>query len=302
MPSYVEGDNIEVVVSGTKTMLKPILFTTYESETKYNLHITYEDSTTKDVELVQNCKDRPYKFVYKKEGKLLQSIGIPKIYEINEGNKYVDFPNKVMDSSDLLFVVDCSNKYECIKTKFYLKDIRDIVDIAIEGEDPNDPMDIFPITTYPIYLNGYSCQNIIKLKVDDTMITTLTPEITKMGEPLTSEDYSDFSVIAISDQDIIYEVGEDNVITVYMTEATLDKEIKITVRCFIKEINHPIFDEFVFTVSKKSDDDTEEDTGYSLRRAVSTQDMQYLGDGLETGLGNDLTPGFKPYRYRKSSK
>lgn len=299
MPSYIEGDNIEVIVNGNKTMIKPILFTTYDSITTYNLHITYEDDTSKDVELVQKCKDRPYKFIYKKEGKLLESTGIPTIYEINEKSKYTDFANTVMDSNDLLFIVDCSTKYESIETKFYLKDIRDIVDLSKEDiVDPEDPMDIFPVTMYPMYLNGYSCENIIKLQVDDSMLTTLTPEITKMGEVLPEEEYSDFEVLSISDQDIIYEVVDNNIINLYMTENTLDKEIKITVKCFIKEINHPIFDEFTFIVSKKDKNEDNVETA-SVKRAVTTQDMQYLGDGLETGLGNDLTPGFKPFRYRK---
>lgn len=297
MPSYVEGDNIAVIINGTTKMIKPILFTTYDAVTKYDLHITYEDSTTKDVELVQNCKDRPYKFVYKKDGKLLEAIGIPKIYEINEGNKFTDFPNKVMDSNDLLFEVDCSTKFDSIKAKFYLKDIRDIIDLANEEIiDPEDPMDIFPVTMYPIYLNSHSCENTIKIETDDSMTIILTSEITKMGEPLTEDEYSDFSVLSVSDNDIIYEVTDKNKITLYMTEDTLDKEIKIVLKYFIKEINHPVFDEFTILVSKKKDEEEQVST-----RAATTQDMQYLGDGLEPALGSDLTPGYKEYRYKTKS-
>lgn len=66
MPSYTEGDNIHVIIDHTPSMIKPILFASYEAITKYNIHIIYEDSTTKDVELVQKDKERPYKFTFKK--------------------------------------------------------------------------------------------------------------------------------------------------------------------------------------------------------------------------------------------
>lgn len=297
MPSYVEGDNIAVVVDGSKTFIKPILFTTYDSETKYNLHITYEDSTTKEVEVVQNCMGRPYKFIYKKEGKLLSSIGIPKIYEINEGNKYVDFPNKVMDSSDLLFVLDCSEKFQHSEIKFYLKDIRDIIDLANE-EDPDDPMEIFPVTTYPIYLNNHSCENTIKLYVTkDNMDVTLTPTITKLGDPLSKDDYSDCNIIKIS-EDIVFDINDDGSFKLHMTDETVDKEFKVTIRCYIKEIKHPVFDEFTILVEKKDNIVDIDTDNTDLLRAITTQDTQYLGDGALERIGNDLTPGFKPYKYQ----
>lgn len=296
MASYAEGANIDVVINKIPTSIKPILFTQYDAITKYNLHITYEDSTTKDVEIVQQDKDRPYKFIYKHEGQLLSVIGIPKVYEIKDSCKYTDLPNRTMASDDLLFDVDCSQYLECNKARFYLKDIRDIIDLAKEPiEDPDDPMEVYPFTMYPIYLNGYSCQNIIHCRVNDELKTTLTAKVTKMGEDLSEEDYSDFEVIYVSDS-VANEVLETNKFSLTFTEETLDKEIKVILKYFIKEINHPVFDEFTIIASKKEE---ETDDTNTLKRAVTTQDPQYLGDGLKTGLGSDLMPGFKPYKYKE---
>lgn len=283
--------------------LKPILYTTYNAITKYNLIIYYEDYTTKNVELVLKDKTRPYRITYKKEGQLLTVTGIPNVYEISESSKFCDFPNKVMDSKDLLFEVDCSSQYECDKARFYLKDIRDIIDLVTEGLDdnPNDPMENTPVTLYPIYLNGYSCQNVINVTVDENLTTSIISEVTKMGDPLTHDDYSDFTVLSIESPVTLTEVSqEDNKIGLQFTEDSLDKEIKIVIKYFIKEINHPVFDEFTLKASLKKDD--EEETTDVVTRAATTQDMQYLGDGLEPALGSGLTPGYKPYQYRKSKK
>lgn len=296
MPVYNEN-------LGPNPTFKPILYTTYDTITKYNLTIYYEDGTNKNVELVQKDKDRPYRITYKKEGQLFTVTGVPTVYEISENSKFCDFSNTVMDSKDLLFEMDCSSKYNCEKARFYLKDIRDIIDMVTEGleDDPNDPMEINPITVYPIYMNNTSCENICKVKVDSSMITVLTFEVTKMGDPLDKEEYSDFTVLSVDNSDIIYEITNDNQVTLYLTKDTLDKEIKIIVKYFIKEINHPVFDEFTIIASSKEDEE-ETTTSSKLTRAVSTQDMQYLGDGLEPALGSGLTPGFKQYQYRKSNK
>ena len=83
-----------------------------------------------------------------------------------------------------------------------------------------------------------------------------------------------------------------------MTDETVDKEFKATIRCYIKEIKHPVFDEFTILVEKK-DNIIDVDTDNSdLLRAITTQDTQYLGDGALERIGNDLTPGFKPYKYQ----
>ena len=52
-------------------------------------------------------------------------------------------------------------------------------------------------------------------------------------------------------------------------------------------------DEFTIIANRKQ----EEVETTTLNRAVTTQDMQYLGDGLEPALGSGLTPGYKPYQY-----
>lgn len=301
MASYAEGANIDVVINKIPTSIKPILFTQYDAITKYNLHITYEDSTTKDVEIVQQDKDRPYKFIYKHEGQLLSVIGIPKVYEVRDKCKYVDFPNQIMASDDLLFDVDCSQYLKCSKARFYLKDIRDIIDLAKEPiEDPDDPMEVYPFTMYPIYLNGYSCQNVIHCKVDDELKATLTAKVTKMGEDLSEDDYSDFDIIYVSSPVTIdKESVEVNKVPLVFTEESLDTEIKVILKYFIKEINHPVFDEFTIIASKKEE---ETDDTNTLKRAVTTQDPQYLGDGLKTALGADLMPGFKPYKYKDKTE
>lgn len=305
MPSYIEGDKtITTVIDNNPITIKPILFTTYKTITKYDITITYEDDTTKVVEIVQNDKHRPYKFIYKKDGQLLSIIGVPTLYEINEGNKFCDFENRVMDASDLLFEVDSSTQFESTKARFYLKDIRDIIDLSIEGfPDPDDPMDIFPVTMYPIYLAGHSCQNPIKYVLpDDSLILNLTSEVTKNGEPLLEDQYNDFKILSvdfnkISDtSDITFTITENNKFSLEITEDLLDTEIKVILKYFITEINHPVFDEFTIIPTRQQPPVVEDLLGG--RQAVSTQDMQYIGDGLKTGLGNDLTPGYKPYKYR----
>lgn len=295
MPSYVEGDNIDVVINHIPTTIKPILFTQYDTITKYMLHITYEDNTTKDVELVQQDKTRPYKFIYKHEGQLLSVIGVPKIYEVKNTCKYSDFPNRIMSSDDLLFDVDCSQLHECTKARFYLKDIRDIIDLANEPiEDPEDPMQVYPFTMYPIYLNNHSCQNTINCTVDDELKVTLTAEVTKMGDPLAEEEYSDFTILSVSSPVTVdEELVEVNKVPLVFTEESLNTEIKVILKYYIKEINHPVFDEFTIIANRKQ----EEVETTTLNRAVTTQDMQYLGDGLEPALGSGLTPGYKPYQY-----
>lgn len=303
MSSYIEGEqNITTVINNNHIMIKPILFTTYEKITKYNLTITYEDDTNKIVELIQNNKERPYKFIYKKEGQLLSIIGVPTIYEINEGTKFCDFTNKVMDAEDLLFEVDSSTQFESTKARFYLKDIRDIIDLVTEGfPDPEDPIEVLPVTMYPIYLEGHSCQSpVTYIFQDDSLIMNLTSEITKNGESLSIDQYSDFKVLSVDfnkideNTNVDYTITENNKFSLNITENLLDTEIKVVLKYFIKEINHPVFDEFTIipTRNLKNTDDN------VLLRAVSTQDMQYLGDGLEPALGAGLTPGYKPYQYK----
>ena len=298
MASYADGANIDVVINKIQTSIKPILFTQYDTITKYMLHITYEDSTTKDVEIVQQDKERPYKFIYKHEGKLLSVIGIPKVYEIKDKCKFTDFPNQTMASDDLLFDVDCSQFLSCNKVRFYLKDIRDIVDLTKEPiEDPEDPMEVYPFTMYPIYLNGYSCQNVIHCKVDDEFKVTLTAKVTKLGEDLSEKDYSGFSILSVpSPVTINGELFENNKVPLIFTKESLDTEIKIVLKYYINEIKHPVFDEFTIIASDKDKEETDDKPVPD--RAVSTQDPEYLGDGLKPALGSGLTPGFKPYQYK----
>ena len=299
MPSYIEPAVIDV----NPTMLKPILFTTYKPITKYILDITYEDSTTKQVELVQGDKNRPYRVVFKKDGKLITATGIPKIYEINEANRFCDFVNRVMDSEDLLIELDCSSTYECTKVKFYLKDIRDIIDIAIEGEpDIGGGIEDIPLTKYPIYLNGFDCTTKIRCLVDEDLNVDLTSLITKLGEPLSREQYSDFTVFTVNDDvDTMVstiesdEAGDHFVVSI--SEEKLDTEITLIIRYFVDEINHPVFDEFIIIPFRQTDN---EETR-TLDRAVTTADMQYLGDGLKPALGVGLTPGYKQYRNSKNT-
>lgn len=309
MPSYLEGDSMQVILEGKTTMIKPILFTQYDKVIKYNLLITYEDSTTKEVELVQKCKDRPYKFIYKKEGKLLQAIGVPTITEIRDGCIFTDFPNRVMDANDLLFEVDCSGYFDCNMARFYLKDVRDIIDLANEPiEDPNDPMEVFPFTMFPIYLEEHSCQNVINCEVDENLNVTLTARVTKLGETLEEGTYSGFSILLVTPPVMIDSTiaPEINKVPLVFTEESLGTEIKVILKYFVHEINHPVFDEFTIIAHKKGeviDGGDDNGTGTdTLKRAVSTQDMQYLGDGLEPALGAGLTPGFKEYQYKARYK
>lgn len=289
---------LAIIDSNPNVMLKPILFTDYEAVTKYNLVITYEDSTTKKVELVQNDKTRPYKVVYKKNGQLVSVIGVPKVYEINEASKYCDFVNRTMDSKDLLFEMDCSNQFECTKARFYLKDIRDIIDIVSEGllEDPEDNMEVGSFTMYPIYLNEHSCQNTIHCTVDENNKVTLTARVTKMGETLTSEEYSEFTILSVTSPVIVDSsiFSKVNQVPLIIPEEMLDKEFKVILKYFIKEINHPVFDEFTVIASRKSEED---ETVESAPRAVTTQTMKYLGDNVDELLDIDLTPGYKQFRY-----
>lgn len=296
MPSYIEGDEtIIAIIDNNPVCLKPILFTTYTPITKYNLEITYEDSTTKSVELVMD-KERPYKIIYKKEGKLINVTGIiSKIYEINEASKFCDCTNKIMDSTDLLIELDCSEKFECTKVRLYLKDIRDIIDIVTEGysDDPDDDKHPENFTMYPIYLNEHSCQNTIRCIVDDDLKVTLTSRVTKMGETLIDWEYSDFAIVSVTDPVTINtELFGNNIVPLIFTEDSLNKEIKVILKYFINEINHPVFDEFTIIATRK-----EEIEEKVLEKAVTSADMQYLGDRVDEILDLDLTPGFKAYRY-----
>lgn len=298
MSNYMEPAIIE---SGT-TFLKPILLTTYDVVTKYNLHIVYEDSTTKDVELVQKDKNRPYKFTFKKEGKLITATGVPTIKEISECSKFCDFTNRVLDSNDLLIELDCSGTYDCNKVRFYLKDVRDIIDLAIEGDiSEEDKILNHYHQLYPIYLNGFSCKEKIRCKVDDESRVLLKSLITKVGSKLSSTEYKDFYIIKDSEiimSDVTVEEDGENV---YLTipEELIGTEIKLIISYYINEIEHPVFDQFIIIPYIEEQEEII-DTGSKLRRAVSTQDMQYLGDGLKPALGIGLTPAYKQYRNRKS--
>ena len=296
MPSY-----IATTIDSNPAMLKPILFTDYKAVTKYNLKITYEDSTFKNVELVQNDTSRPYKITYKKEGQLFTVIGIPKVYEINEGSKYCDFVNRTLDSKDLLFEMDCSEKFQCTKARFFLKDIRDIIDIVAEGynEDPDDNMEVGLFTMYPIYLHEHSCQNTIHCTVDDELKVTLIARVTKMGETLAEDEYSDFTILSVTSPVIVDPdvEPEANKVPLIFTEESLDTEIKVILKYFVKEINHPVFDEFTIVASKKK-----EDEGEVVYEAVTSQDMKYLGDNVDVLLDLDLTPGYKEYRNKKNEE
>ena len=300
MPSYIESAVIDV----NPTTLKPILFTTYKPIKKYILDITYEDSTTKQVELVERDKNRPYKVVFKKEGKLITAIGVPKVYEINEGNKFCDFVNNIMDSDDLLIELDCSSEYDCSKVRFYLKDIRDIIDIAKEGLEGEDPIEDIPLTRYPIYLNGFDCKTVILCKVDDEFNINLYSTITKIGEPLLRDQYSSFTVFTVDSEALVtvpleQDTDYEDKFVVSVSEEMLDTEIKLIIKYYVNEIEHPVFDEFTIMPFKKTEEDN--DNTRVLTRAVSTADMEYLGDGLKPALGIGLTPGYKQYRNSKNA-
>lgn len=305
MPNNID-EKLYVVIDSNPETYKPILYATYDSKTKYNLHIVYEDQTTKDIELVQNDKDRPYKFVFKRDGKLITAVGVPTVREINECNKMCDFVNKIMDSNDLLIELDCSSEYECNKLRFYLKDVRDIIDINEPVKEPE--YSLKEHTIYHMYLNKYSCDTIIPCNVvqkDDIFTTTLSLQLTKFGEYLTREQYSDFDIFAFDFDPIltVEDIQEDETVEkvkMIIPEELLDSEITLIVRYFITEIEHPIFDEFVIIPSKATTDEDNESTQNVLTRAVSTQDTQYLGDGLKPALGVGITPGYKEYRNKKS--
>lgn len=266
MPTYIEDNNKIVLLGTNNTIIKPILFTNYTSETTYYLNITYEDETTKTVELVQNDKERLYKIIYKKEGKLLTITGvIKKIYEINENSKFCDFTNKTMDSEDLLFTVDYSDQYELHTANFYLKDIRDIIDIANEEtddddpvEEPNDPVEdpieepededipLSYYTLYPMYLNNKPYNEVIECEVDEELKGTLTAHITKNTNILPNTEYSGFTVLSVESPAMFDYTAdlEPNKVPIMFTEECLNKEIKIVLSYFVNEIRHPIFEEF----------------------------------------------------------
>lgn len=300
MPNYIEPAVIDV----NPITLKPILFTTYNPVIKYNIEITYEDSTTKTVELVQGDKNRPYKVVFKKEGRLITATGVPTIREVSESCKFCDFTNRVMDSNDLLIELDCSGTYECTKVRFYLKDIRDIVDLANENNDDDDDTKVpgeTPITRYPIYLNGLQCTTKIYCRVDEDFNIDLTSLVTKIGEPLHRYQYSDFTVFTVDDNiEVVTPVTQETEFgesfKLIVSEELLNKEIKLIIKYHIYEIEHPVFDEFTIIPFK---DKPEPDNKKTLSRAVSTADTQYLGDGLKSALGVGLTPGYKQYRNSK---
>lgn len=307
MPNTID-ENLYVNIDSNPKLYKPILFSTYDTITKYNIHIVYEDQTSKDIELVQNDNDRPYQITFKHEGKLITEIGVPTIHEINECNKMCDFANRIMDSNDLLIELDCSDEYKCKKVRFYLKDIRDIIDINAPIELEEDGAH----TLYHIYINKYNCRTIIPCDViEDNGIfsTTLSVELIKLGHNsskyLTRKDYSDFDIFAFDFDPIVTteEIQEDENIEkvkLIIPEELLDSEITLIVRYFIDEIDHPIFDEFIIIPSKNESNEDNTDDTIVLTRAVSTQDIQYLGDGLKPALGVGITPGYKEYRNKKS--
>lgn len=252
MPSYIEENNTIVLLNTNTTTIKPILFTNYTSETKYTLNITYEDSTTKTVELVQKDVERPYKFIYKKEGKLETVTGIPTVYEINENSKFCDFVNKTMDSEDLLFIVDCSDKYQLKSVKFYLKDIRDIVDIVTESledeeeENQNISIPLSQYTLYPILLNGKKYNEVVECTVNNELKVTLSASITKNNDILESDKYSGFRVLSVESPAMFdYTTTlQFNMVPLIFTEESLNREIKVIIGYFVNEIGHPIFEEF----------------------------------------------------------
>lgn len=306
MPSYIEENGLQytATIDSNPIKYKPILFTSYETVSKYNLHITYEDATSKTVELVQGDKNRPYRIVFKKDGKLVTATGVPKIHEVNERSNFCDFVNRTMDSNDLLFELDCSTEYECNKVRFYLKDIRDIVDIANE-EVVEDSGQNYPTTTYPIYVNGFTCETKIYTRLGDNNNILLNPQITKIGDPLLKEHYDDLRVYISSpyvktavftkkDTDEAFDK-----LAMIIDEEGFETEIKIVIGYYIKEIDHPVFDEFIIIPTKLADDANTTAEQPTLKRAVTTQDMQYLGDGLKPALGVGLTPGYKEYRNKK---
>lgn len=303
MPSYIEP----AVVDMNPVCMKPILFTTYDKSVKYNLTITYEDSTTKTVELVTGDVNRPYKIVFKKEGELITAIGIPKIvYEISEGNKFCDFCNRTMDSNDLLIELDCSIQYNCNRIRFYLKDLRDIVDLS---EDPFSETNFQPdvdTSQYRIYLEDVTCDNVIKYDMSNTSEINLKSCITKLNRVLSKDEYSNFRIF-IDDIEAEFSCKDDTFIHIEFKdeygnniyENYLNKEFKIIIKYFINELNHSVFDEFTIIPYIKDETTEPEDVMPLLTRAVTTADMQYLGDGLKTALGVGLTPGYKEYRNSK---
>ena len=309
MSSYIEENmsEVKITVDSNPIIYKPILFTSYESITKYNLLITYEDSTTKTVELVQGDKNRPYRVVFKKDGKLITATGVPTIHEVNECSKFCDFVNRTMDSNDLLIELDCSSQYDCTKVRFYLKDLRDIIDLANEPvEDPEDNMEYYPTTTYPIYVNGFSCQNKIYCQIGDNNNILLNPMITKIGEPLTMDQYekiyvytSDERVQAISITKKDTDENPDRVAMIVSEEA-FEQEIEIVIGYHINELFCPVFDLFTIIPTKTAYEGDNGSNQPILKRAVTTQDMLYLGDGIKTALGTGLTPGYKECRNKKS--
>lgn len=290
------------VIDMNPVSIKPILFTTYDKSVKYNLTITYEDSTTKTVELVTGDVNRPYKVVFKKEGTLITAIGIPKIvYEITESNKFCDFCNKIMDSNDLLIELDCSAEYACNKVRFYLKDLRDIIDILMENpfSETNFQPDV-DTSQYRIYLQDLTCDTVIKYDVSETFVMKLKPSIGKLIRRLSSDEASGVSVFPVNFGASI-DIDLNDIITIEINEGHINQELKLIIRYFVNELNHPVFDEFTIIPYIK-DETTEEITDVMpvLTRAVTTADMQYLGDGLKPALGIGLTPGYKQYRNSKN--
>lgn len=299
---------ISVTIDSNPKMLKPILFTTYDTVTKYNLHITYEDSTTKDIELVQNDKDRLYQFVFKREGKLIKAIGIPTVHEINETSSFCDFANRIMDSNDLLIELDCSSEYDCTKVRFYLKDVRDIIDLANEEiEEPEDPIENAH-TMYPIYLNGFSCEHKISYFIpqehympEQKFRVFLKPTVaTNTGVPLLKNEYSDLDIHIENDtiDDLLIKMKDTDddidLAAFTISKDLLDTEIEVLVEYYINKIEHPVFDKFVIIPTIK-----EEPEAPVLTRAVTTQDPQYR-DGIKPVLGAGITPGYKSYRNSKN--
>lgn len=303
----MSNSNIKAVLDSNPKIFKPILYTTYHTITKYILNIVYEDETTKEVELITNDQNKIYRVTFKRNGELITVTGaISNIHIIPECNMMCDLPNNIMDGKDLLIEIDCSSRYKCDKVTFYLKDIRDIIDLTNEQSDESEEDTNIPHTIYPIYLNGYSCDNVIPCKVfEDNGIfkINLSSQITKLGIPLTKDQYSDFDIFTLDfDPEISLIKPKENETTdnviLNIPEELLDGEITLILRYFITEVNHAVFDEFIIIPSKEIIEI--DDSKSELTRAVSTQDTQYLGDGIKPALGVGGTPGYKEYKNKKS--
>lgn len=303
MSTIIEDKTLSITIDSNPKTFKPILYTTYGSMIKYILHIVYEDESSKDIELDPNNTNKLYKITFKRDGKLITVTGVIRnIFQISECNKMCDFANKIIDSEDLLIEVDCSDQYKCNKVRFYLKDIRDIVEVSNTDNEDKE----LPYTTYPIYLNGYTCDKVIQCEVfkeNEVYKINLSSKITKLGVPLNRDQYSDFDIFVLDfDPEITIVESEDdetnNNVLLTIPEELLNNKFTLILRYFVTEINHAVFDEFTILPIINEENDSEQEI--ILTRAVTTQDTQYLGDGIKPALGVGMTPGYKEYRNKKS--